>query len=84
MTLAAYSPARPVRGSTPHVFSVVIGIARGGRSLVTRLAMYVIGRWRRQRAMAALNALDNRQLKDIGISRADIPYVVVARRYRRR
>ena len=59
-------------------------VARLGLSPMARLATYVIGRWRRHRAMAALNALDSRQLKDIGISRSDIPYVVVARRYRGR
>ncbi|MEO5322909.1 DUF1127 domain-containing protein [Mesorhizobium sp. CC13] len=34
------------------------------------------GRWQRQRAMDQLQALDDRELWDIGLSRNDIPRAV--------
>ncbi len=63
---------------------LAVSIARRGLSLISRLARSIIDWQRQQSAIIALNSLDNRQLKDIGISRSDIPYIVVARRNRRR
>ncbi|MDG4892616.1 DUF1127 domain-containing protein [Mesorhizobium sp. WSM4976] len=35
-----------------------------------------LGRWQRRKAMDQLQALDDRQLRDIGLSRNDIPRAV--------
>jgi uncharacterized protein YjiS (DUF1127 family) len=52
--------------------------ARMRRSLgfFGRQIMLGLQRWQRQKAIAQLRQLDDRQLADIGISRNDIPLVV--------
>lgn len=52
--------------------------ARARRTLGFFGRQIVLGleRWHRQRAIAQLRQLDDRQLADIGISRNDIPLVV--------
>lgn len=52
--------------------------ARAGRSLgfFGRHILLGLRRWQRQKAIAQLRQLDDRQLADIGISRNDIPLVV--------
>lgn len=43
---------------------------------VMQLLMRALQSWQRSRTISALSRLDDRQLKDIGISRSDIPDVV--------
>lgn len=51
------------------------GLRAAGRTL-RRLIATMIRRRCEKRMMAALNALENHMLKDIGISRSEIPYLV--------
>lgn len=55
-----------------------ISDARAGRALgfFGRHILLGLRRWQRQKAIAQLRQLDDRQLADIGISRNDIPLVV--------
>lgn len=46
------------------------------RSAFARMIVRGFGRWQRRRAMDQLEALDDRQLWDIGLSRNDIPGAV--------
>jgi uncharacterized protein YjiS (DUF1127 family) len=48
------------------------GLERAGRNIVSG----VVTARRRRAAIRELHALDDRMLKDIGLSRGDIPYVV--------
>lgn len=48
------------------------GLGRAGRSIVSS----VVTARRRRAAIRQLHALDDRMLKDIGLSRGDIPYLV--------
>ncbi|GEM_PF-2517022 len=56
-------------------------------SFLERLARWARGRivrwWKRRMDLAELYSLDERSLADIGLTRADIPYVVYERRTRR-
>ncbi|MCB1311448.1 MAG: DUF1127 domain-containing protein [Sedimentitalea sp.] len=47
-----------------------------GSDFVRRLFGPAIRKWRRRKMIAALEALDDRSLRDIGIYRGDIPRVV--------
>lgn len=49
---------------------------RKPRVTVAQLFLRAVQRWQRNRAVNELSRLDDRQLKDIGISRNDIPRVV--------
>ncbi|MBZ9811058.1 MULTISPECIES: DUF1127 domain-containing protein [unclassified Mesorhizobium] len=46
---------------------------RQRRTTVARLILRAVQRWQRNRAMAALEGLDDRTLEDIGIARNEIP-----------
>lgn len=46
------------------------------RVTVGQLLLRAVRRWQRNRAINELSRLDSRELKDIGISRNDIPRVV--------
>jgi uncharacterized protein YjiS (DUF1127 family) len=49
---------------------------RRPRSAFARMIVRVFGRWQRRKAMDQLQALDDRELWDIGLSRNDIPRAV--------
>lgn len=49
-------------------------VERGG--FLGRVWQAAIRRWQRRRMIAALEAMDDRLLRDIGILRADIPHMV--------
>lgn len=49
---------------------------------ITRLMNAMWGRWQRRREMAQLGAMSDRDLKDIGLSRADVA-ALAAGRFRR-
>ncbi|WP_442920270.1 DUF1127 domain-containing protein [Mesorhizobium sp. WSM4935] len=46
---------------------------RQRRTTVAQLILRAVQRWQRNRAMAALEGLDDRTLEDIGIARNEIP-----------
>ncbi|RKF14766.1 DUF1127 domain-containing protein [Roseovarius spongiae] len=48
----------------------------GGSGALRRWLRAATRRWRQRRMTAALNALDDRMLRDIGLIRADIPRAV--------
>lgn len=52
------------------------GLLRAVSAAVSRLADPIVQHVQRQRAYESLMALDDRLLKDIGITRADIPSIV--------
>jgi uncharacterized protein YjiS (DUF1127 family) len=45
--------------------------------LANLLSDRIGARWRSQRALSELSALDDYTLADIGLTRADIPYIVM-------
>ena len=49
---------------------------RQPRVTVAQLFLRAVKRWRRNRAIAALQRLDDRHLQDIGIARNEIPRLV--------
>ena len=59
--------------------AVAGGLRAAGRTL-WQLLVKIAEHRRRKRMMAALAALDNHVLKDIGIGRSEIPYLVVTGR----
>ena len=60
---------------TTRQSSGISGI-QGLRSALGRMLIDGFRRWQRQKAIAQLQTLDDRQLEDIGIARNDIPRVV--------
>ncbi|MCW5688054.1 MAG: DUF1127 domain-containing protein [Pseudolabrys sp.] len=59
--------------------AVASGLRAAGRTL-WHLLVRIVEHRRRKRMMAALAALDNHVLKDIGIGRSEIPYLVITGR----
>lgn len=49
---------------------------RTPRVTVAQLFLRAVQRWQRNRTIAALRRMDDRQLEDIGVARNDIPRVV--------
>lgn len=77
--LKANAVARAGDARAAAVRGALIGMARGGRWLAAglftavRSLLAAIGRYREERrTLAALHALDDRTLKDIGLSRGDL------------
>ena len=50
-------------------------IGHGATSAIRRLARAVRVAWRERTAAKTLSSLDDRTLKDIGVSRSEIPYL---------
>ena len=64
MSISSYSSST-VRRPAPAL--------RQPRATVAQLFLRAVQRWQRNRAMAALEGLDDRTLEDIGIARNEIP-----------
>lgn len=74
MTHAIISTAKP---SQPFGgLGAVAGKLYAAGRVLRRLIATMIRRRCEKRMMAALNALDNHMLKDIGVGRSEIPYLV--------
>jgi uncharacterized protein YjiS (DUF1127 family) len=80
----------PARSANPDSGAVVTVLVRAGRFFATvfsapcrSLIDRFVGWRRRERAAAELYAVDSRTLADIGVRRADIPFILLQGRWAR-
>lgn len=64
------------RDYRPHGDAVLPGGTEERRGYMSRVWRAAIRRWQRRKMIAALEAMDDRLLRDIGIGRPDIPRMV--------
>ncbi|HEX7072641.1 MAG TPA: DUF1127 domain-containing protein [Hyphomicrobiaceae bacterium] len=70
--MSAYEIRSSTARNNPAHYTPRVTIAQ----LFLRAVQYAVQRWQRRRAIAELESLSDRELKDIGIARHDIPRAV--------
>jgi|SRR5690606_34485027 uncharacterized protein YjiS (DUF1127 family) len=78
-SLALLAAAQEARAR--EVARLIRGLARKVKSAFNTVVVEPLARWRRREALAReLYSLDDRMLRDIGLTRSEIPFIVSGKR----